>query len=80
MNRTSRNRVEPGLDESSINLLKRLEAAKNALKARDLADMFGETQQHIYKLAAKGIIPSFRIGSAVRFDPSAVANWLKRRT
>lgn len=63
MNRTSRNRAEPGLDESSsINLLKRLEVAKNALKARDLADMFGETPQHI------------------RFDPSAVANWLKRRT
>jgi excisionase family DNA binding protein len=33
----------------------------------------------IYKLAKKNRIPSFRVGSCVRFDPKAVANWLRRQ-
>jgi excisionase family DNA binding protein len=50
-----------------------LQEGKTALKAQDLAQLFGVTQQHIYKLAATGVIPSFRVGCAVRFDPSVVA-------
>jgi excisionase family DNA binding protein len=79
MSRTSHKRPERTLHELSTDLVKRLEAGKSALKARDLAEMFGVTQQHIYKLAALGVIPSFRVGSAVRFDPGTVAEWLRRR-
>ncbi len=28
--------------------------------------------------AATGRIPSFRVGTCVRFDPKAVANWLRK--
>jgi excisionase family DNA binding protein len=38
--------------------------------------MLGLSKITIYKLAAKGSIPSFRIGTAVRFDCRAVARWL----
>jgi excisionase family DNA binding protein len=41
--------------------------------------MFGVTQQHIYKMAALGVISSFRVGASVRFDPGTIAEWLKRR-
>jgi hypothetical protein len=30
------------------------------------------------QFAAAGRIPSFRIGSCVRFDPRAVAKWLRQ--
>jgi len=30
------------------------------------------------KLARNGKIPSFRVGTCVRFDPRAVAKWLRR--
>ena len=32
----------------------------------------------IFKQAKAGRIPSFRIGTCVRFDPRAVAQWLRR--
>jgi len=32
------------------------------------------TPQHIYKMAASGSIPSFRISGSVRFDPDEVAS------
>ena len=81
MSKTSR-RNPPHLSSelaSSNDLVERLEASKSALKARDLAEIFGVTQQHIYKMAAIGVIPSFRVGASVRFDPGIVAEWLKRR-
>jgi excisionase family DNA binding protein len=67
-------------ESAATDLIQRLQEGKTALKARDLAQLFGVTQQHIYKLAAKGVMPSFRVGGAVRFDPSVVADWLKKRT
>jgi hypothetical protein len=35
-------------------------------------------RQHIYKIAASGSIPSFRISGSVRFDPHDVAAWRKQ--
>jgi excisionase family DNA binding protein len=81
MSRTSRKKSERALYPlpTSMELVERLEAGRSALKAQDLATMFGVTQQHIYKLAARGVIPSFRVGAAVRFDPGTVAEWLRQR-
>ena len=81
MSRTSRNNPSRTSNEllNSTDLVERLEANKSALKARDLAEIFGVTQQHIYKMAALGVIPCFRVGASVRFDPGTVAEWLRRR-
>ena len=78
MSHTSRKNSNSELHENGMELVERLEAGSTALRARDLAKMFGVTQQHIYKLAALGIIPSFRIGTAVRFDPRSIAEWLRQ--
>ena len=60
-------------------ILQTLESKEHALKAGELAKLLGVTRQHIYKMAAASVIPSFRIGTAVRFDPKQVAEWLTRR-
>lgn len=60
----------------STELAERVAANSHALKAQDVARLLGVTRQHIYKLAANGLIPSFRVGTAVRFDPAVVAAWL----
>ncbi|MGH9762664.1 MAG: helix-turn-helix domain-containing protein [Blastocatellia bacterium] len=62
--------------------MKLIETLKNrtgALKVADLAELFGVTPQHIYKMAASGRIPSFRVSGSVRFDPGEVAAWLKEK-
>jgi excisionase family DNA binding protein len=49
----------------------------HCLQAPELARILGIHRITVYKLAAAGEIPSFRIASAVRFDPRAVAKWLR---
>jgi excisionase family DNA binding protein len=60
-------------------LLRTLETKDQALKAAELAKLLRVTRQHIYKMAAEGSIPSFRVGCAIRFDPGQIADWLRRR-
>src|ERR1700728_1404268 len=60
-------------------ILQTLECKEQALKAGELAKLLGVTRQHIYKMAAASVIPSFRIGAAVRFAPKQVAECLTRR-
>jgi excisionase family DNA binding protein len=56
-----------------------LEARCGAIKGADLAVILGVDDKHIYRMAARGQIPSFRVGRAVRFDPQEVAKWLREK-
>ncbi|MGA2483551.1 MAG: helix-turn-helix domain-containing protein [Candidatus Acidiferrales bacterium] len=49
------------------------------MKVSEVAELLGVTPQHIYKMAASGSIPSFRISGAIRFAPGEVADWLQER-
>ena len=44
--------------------------------AEELAARTGLTRARVYSLCREGKIPHARIGRSVRFDPSAVAEWL----
>ncbi len=52
---------------------------QEALRAQDLAQLLGVSPQQIYKMAAKGEIPSFKVANAVRFDPHETAEWLRAK-
>jgi len=70
-----------GGDESE-GLMRLVDTFKNrtrALKVREVADLLGVTPQQIYKMAAQGRIPSFRISGSVRFDPHDLAGWVNER-
>ena len=60
-----------------MTLIERLEKETGALRARDVARLFQVTPQHVYKMAARGTLPSFRVAGAIRFDPHGLANWLR---
>jgi excisionase family DNA binding protein len=47
------------------------------LTADELASMLTVSRITIFKQAKAGRIPSFRIGTCVRFDPQSVARWLR---
>jgi predicted DNA-binding transcriptional regulator AlpA len=61
-----------------MNLIAQLEKETRVLRARDVAQLFQVTPQHVYKMAAGGRLPSFRLAGAIRFDPHELANWLRR--
>jgi excisionase family DNA binding protein len=54
-----------------------IESFRHALKAAELAQLLSVSRITIFKLAKSGRIPSFRVGTCVRFDPRAVAKWLR---
>lgn len=60
-----------------LNLIEELESRSGAIKVSDLAAILGVDDKHIYRMAARGQLPSFRVGGAVRFDPQEVAKWLR---
>jgi excisionase family DNA binding protein len=61
-----------------LSLADRIERFGRALTATELAQMLTVSRITIFKQAKAGRIPSFRIGTCVRFDPRSVAEWLRR--
>ncbi len=55
-----------------------IEQIHRALTAAELAQWLAVSRITVFKLAKAGRIPCFRIGSCVRFDPRAVATWLRK--
>ena len=55
-----------------------IERIGHALTAAELAELLAVSRVTVFKQAAAGRIPSFRVGTCVRFDPRAVATWLRR--
>jgi len=47
-----------------------------ALTADELADLLAVSVKSIYKLAGKGLIPAFKVGTCLRFNPARVAAWV----
>lgn len=58
----------------------KIEKFGRALTAEDLATLLSVSKVTIFRLAAQGRLPSFRVGSCVRFCPRAVALWLRSRS
>jgi excisionase family DNA binding protein len=67
-----------GVHPEARSLPELIEVFNHALTAKDLAKLLQVSVVTIYKLAKASKIPSFRIGTAVRFDPHAVARWLRQ--
>jgi len=66
---------DPQRDLASV-----LERNPGAITAQELARILGFGRTAIYEMAASGRIPHLRIGSSIRFDPYAVAQWLREHT
>jgi excisionase family DNA binding protein len=56
-----------------------VEARSGAMKVAELCELLGVDDKHIYRMAARGSLPSFHVGGAIRFDPQEVAKWLRAR-
>jgi excisionase family DNA binding protein len=62
-----------------MSLVEVVREKQEALRVRELARLLGVSSQQIYKMAASGEIPSFKVANAVRFDPHETAEWLKEK-
>jgi excisionase family DNA binding protein len=60
-----------------MDLADSLEKRTTALTVPDVAALLNISERQVYKLAADGSLPCFRIGGSMRFNPSALAAWLR---
>jgi len=67
---------DPPIDVKGIR--ERLGSIKGALTADEVAELFGVSTQLIRREARLGNIPSFRISTAVRFDPKELCEWYEK--
>lgn len=59
-----------------MSLASRIKAIHHAMTADELADLLSVSRLTILRRAKRGTIPSFRVGSCVRFDPANISRWL----
>jgi len=52
---------------------------RKLVKAEKMAEILGMSLSRVYRLAADGTIPSYKVGGAVRFDPVEVLEAVRRR-
>jgi excisionase family DNA binding protein len=67
------------MKNSTFSLADQIEQTGRALTADELARVLSVSRITIFKQAKAGRIPSFRIGTCVRFDPKTTADWLRKQ-
>lgn len=63
----------------TLGLIAYLESLIGVLNVKRLAPYLDSSEKLLYKLAASGRTPSFRIGGLIRFCPAELADWLRTR-
>lgn len=66
-----------GTTEELMILTEIVEGKREALRVAEVARILDVSIKKIYRMAAKGQIPSLRISNSIRFDPHDVAVWLR---
>jgi hypothetical protein len=57
----------------------KVESFRGALTARQWSEVLSISAVTIFKLAERGTLQPFRVGSCARFRPRSVADWLRTR-
>ena len=70
--------AQPAVQTKQLTLADHIERIEGAMTADKLAKLLGVSKITIFKMAKAGRIPSFRVGTCVRFDPRKVADWLRK--
>ena len=68
------------MHNSEFPLAQQIEGIRRAITASEVAALLSVSPITVYKMAKAGRMPSFRVGTAVRFDPRALAQWLRENT
>ncbi len=57
-----------------------IEQRPGLLKVKQMVVLIGFEKTAIYEMVASGRIPYLRIENSIRFDPIAIAAWMRART
>lgn len=68
------------LGEKAVGLADVIEGKPRALLVSEVATLLNLSERQIYKLSAENRIPHLRIAGSIRFDPAALAMWLREKS
>lgn len=68
--------TEPGSPDGTETIAQRLRQYGRAITVRELCAVLHVSKQNIYKMAEQDVIPYFKFGGVIRFDPVRVADWM----
>lgn len=60
-------------------LAETIRARRKAIKIEEVADILSLSQTTLYDWVRTRQIPSYRMGTTIRFDPKELADWLDKR-
>ena len=66
--------------EGPDDLPSRIEKMQRALTVPELAELLWLGRTAMYDKVKRGVIPYIKVGTSIRFDPVAIAKWLRDRT
>ena len=64
-------------EDKQMTLADIIEGKKEALRVAEIAPILGVSIRTIYRMAAKGQIPTVKTSHPLRFDPHDTATWLR---
>jgi excisionase family DNA binding protein len=67
------------LSQKTMGLADSLRGRTSALNVSEIAELLNVSERQVYKLVAEHRIPCFKIGGSIRFDPFAIAIWLRQK-
>jgi predicted DNA-binding transcriptional regulator AlpA len=65
---------------TTYDLASKIEEIGHAATAAEIGALLAFGRTALYKMTKAGTIPSFKIGTSVRYDPYRVADWLRARS
>jgi excisionase family DNA binding protein len=68
------------MPDPSRDMASTIDRMTGLLTATELFPLIGVSRTTIYQMVADGGIPYLRIGTMIRFDPHAIAEWLREHT
>jgi excisionase family DNA binding protein len=72
-------KTPPGPTELT-SIAEEIRATKGALTIPRLAQLLNMSPRSLYDHVDRGTLPAYRIGTSVRLDPKATADWLQARS
>jgi excisionase family DNA binding protein len=67
------------LAKPAMSLADSINGKSRAMTVNDVATLLTISERQVYKLVAERRIPYFKISGSIRFDPVAVASWLRQK-
>jgi excisionase family DNA binding protein len=52
---------------------------ENLLNSQQVAELLGMSKVWVYKAVESGLLPFYRVGDAIRFDPKEIEAYLESR-